>query len=408
MKRVFNKKTLSIVLVFTLVTGIFVGQTVVQGTKSQAKSVKDVAKEALLAKRAQVLRNNLKMNTQASENEVVRAIITLKAKSVADTNNVSEYNSKLKSKEEKIISKQKNLVKEVEKITGNEVVNQTAYLVNSISIDATRAQMKKIAKLEGVDTVYEASTYKTNMATAVDEGNVRNVWNTEEYGYTGEGVVVSIIDTGVNYKHQDMVLDTGVKNKYTKEEWENYIKEAYIKNKHNYVIEGFRKGKVPRAMVEKMYGAAIFYEDAANELIPEAYEKAYDECGEDIVSSPKIDVIQIEKGKPFIFTAEVALKPEVALGKYKGVKVDKIDVEVTDAEIEAEINTERENSARTIPVTDRAVKDGDMTVAKYIESVAKAEGCELDIVKFVRFATGEGLEKKNENFAEEVAKQMGQ
>ena len=234
MKRVFNKKTLSIVLVCTLVTGIFVGQTVVQGTKSQAKSIEDVAKEALLAKRAEVLRNNLKMNTEASENEVVRAIITLKAKSVADTNNVSEYNSKLKSKEDKIISKQSSLVKAVEKITGNEVVNQTAYLVNSISIDATRAQMKKIAKLEGVDTVYEASTYKTNMATAVDEGNVRNVWNTEEYGYTGEGVVVSIIDTGVNYKHQDMVLDDGVKNKYTKKEWEEKIVKLEVEHLRYY------------------------------------------------------------------------------------------------------------------------------------------------------------------------------
>ena len=118
-------------------------------------------------------------------------------------------------------------------------------------------------------------------------------------------------------------------------------------------------------MIEKMYGPAIFYEDAANEIIPEAYEKAVEECGEDIVSSPEIDVTQIEKGKPFIFTALVALKPEIKLGKYKGVKVDKADVTVTDEEVDAEINKERENNARNIEVTDRAVKDGDMTVLDF-------------------------------------------
>jgi len=100
-------------------------------------------------------------------------------------------------------------------------------------------------------------------------------------------------------------------------------------------------------------------------LLPDAYEKAYDECGEDIVSSPKIDVVQIEKGKPFIFTAEVALKPEVTLGKYKGVKVDKVDVEVSDADVDAAIDAERERNARSISVTDRAVKDGDQTVIDF-------------------------------------------
>lgn len=114
-----------------------------------------------------------------------------------------------------------------------------------------------------------------------------------------------------------------------------------------------------------MYGPAIFYEDAANELIPEEYEKALDECEEDIVSSPEIDVTQIEKGKPFIFTAVVALKPEVKLGKYKGVKVDKADTAVTDEEVDAQINKERENNARNIEVTDRPVKDGDMTVLDF-------------------------------------------
>ena len=149
------------------------------------------------------------------------------------------------------------------------------------------------------------------------------------------------------------------------EELEKALQNAFLKNKNKISIPGFRKGKVPRQIIEKMYGPAIFYEDAANEVIPEAYEKAMDECGEDIVSSPEIDVTQIEKGKPFIFTALVALKPEVKLGKYKGVKVDKADTAVTDEEVDAEINKERENNARNIEVTDRAVKDGDMTVIDF-------------------------------------------
>lgn len=149
------------------------------------------------------------------------------------------------------------------------------------------------------------------------------------------------------------------------EELEKALQNAFLRNKNKISIPGFRKGKVPRQIIEKMYGPAIFYEDAANELIPEAYEKAMDECGEDIVSSPEIDVTQIEKGKPFIFTALVALKPEVKLGKYKGVKVDKADTAVTDEEVDAEINKERENNARNIEVTDRAVKDGDMTVIDF-------------------------------------------
>lgn len=224
MKRNFNKKILSIVLVLALVAGLFGGYLVTKSNKASAKKNEASVKEKLIAERNKMHSSNLKMNTEASEKEVVRAIITLKADSVADTNNISDYNSKLKSKENKIISNQKALVKQVEKITGNEVVNQTAYLVNSFSIDATRKQMKKIAKLNGVDKVYEASTYKPTMATAVDEGNVRAVWDEKKYGYTGEGVVVSIIDTGVNYKHQDMVLDEGVKNKFTKAEWKEKIK----------------------------------------------------------------------------------------------------------------------------------------------------------------------------------------
>lgn len=149
------------------------------------------------------------------------------------------------------------------------------------------------------------------------------------------------------------------------EELEKALENAFKKNKNKISIPGFRKGKVPRQMIEKMYGPEIFYEDAANELIPTAYEKALDECEEDIVSSPEIDVTQIEKGKPFIFTAMVALKPEVKLGKYKGVKVEKADTEVSDEEVDAEINRERENNARNIEVTDRPVKDGDMTVIDF-------------------------------------------
>lgn len=149
------------------------------------------------------------------------------------------------------------------------------------------------------------------------------------------------------------------------EELDKAIDTAYQKNKNKISIPGFRKGKAPRKMIEQMYGKEVFYEDAANELIPGAYEKALEECTEDIVSAPQIDVVQIEAGKPFIFTAEVALKPEVTLGQYKGVKVDKINVEVSDEEVDAEIEKERERNARTITVEDRAVKDGDMTVIDF-------------------------------------------
>ena len=149
------------------------------------------------------------------------------------------------------------------------------------------------------------------------------------------------------------------------EELEKAIQSAYQKQKSKISIPGFRKGKVPRQIIEKMYGKEIFYEDAVNELIPDAYEKALDECEEDIVSSPQIDVTQIEAGKPFIFTATVALKPEVKLGKYKGVKVDKVDISVTDDEINEVVEKERDNNARNIAVEDRPVKDGDMTIIDF-------------------------------------------
>jgi len=149
------------------------------------------------------------------------------------------------------------------------------------------------------------------------------------------------------------------------DELEKAIEVAYQKNKNKISVPGFRKGKVPRAMIEKMYGKEVFLEDAANALIPDAYEKALDECEEEIVSQPKIEVVTVEAGKPFVFTAEVALKPEVILGKYKGIEVAKADTTVTDDEINAEIDKERESNSRTISIEDRAVKDGDMTVINF-------------------------------------------
>lgn len=144
------------------------------------------------------------------------------------------------------------------------------------------------------------------------------------------------------------------------EDFNNAIQKVYQKNKGKISMPGFRKGKAPLAMIEKMYGKGVFYEDAANELIPEAYAKEIENCELDIVSRPKIDVVQIEKGKTFIFTAEVAVKPVVTLGDYMGVEVEKTPVEVTDEEIQKEIDKERENNSRMIDVDDRAVENGDI------------------------------------------------
>ena len=134
------------------------------------------------------------------------------------------------------------------------------------------------------------------------------------------------------------------------EELEKAIQEAYKKQKGQISLPGFRKGKVPKHMIEKMYGTEIFFEDAANILISQEYPKAITESEVDIVSSPTIDITQIEKGKPFIFTAEVAVRPEVTLGKYMGVQVTKIDTSVTEEEILAEVERERESNAT--PSTD--------------------------------------------------------
>lgn len=149
------------------------------------------------------------------------------------------------------------------------------------------------------------------------------------------------------------------------EELEKALEAAYQKEKNKISIPGFRKGKVPRAMVEKMYGAGIFYEDAANTLMQQNYPAAVDESGIDIVSRPTVDVVQIEKGKPFIFTAEVAVRPEVTLGKYLGVTVTKIDTSVTDEEVDEALEKERNNNARTVSVTDRPVAEGDTAVIDF-------------------------------------------
>ena len=149
------------------------------------------------------------------------------------------------------------------------------------------------------------------------------------------------------------------------EEFNAAIEKAYQKNKGKINVQGFRKGKAPRAMIEKMYGVGIFFEDAANIIIPEAYDKAAKESGLDIVSRPEIDVVQIEKGKSFIFTATVAVKPEVTLGEYKGIKVEKTEVSVSDEEVTAEIDRVREQNSRTISIEDRAVADGDIAVIDF-------------------------------------------
>lgn len=170
------------------------------------------------------------------------------------------------------------------------------------------------------------------------------------------------------------------------EEVEKAIQAAYLKEKGKISLPGFRKGKVPRNMIEKMYGAAVFYEDAANTLIQENYPSAVEESGVDIVSRPTIDVVQIESGKPFIFTAEVAVRPEVKLGKYMGVQVTKIDTSVSDDEVAEALEKERNNNARTVSVTDRAVAMGDTAVIDFegfVDGVAfeggKGENHSLEI-----------------------------
>ncbi len=170
------------------------------------------------------------------------------------------------------------------------------------------------------------------------------------------------------------------------EEFEKAIQAAYNKSKNRINIPGFRKGKVTRQVIEKMYGAGFFYEDAANALIPGAYAKAADESGLEIVSRPVIDIVEIGHGKAFVFTAEVAVKPEVTLGAYKGIEVAKADLTVSEEEIAAELEKERKNNARTISVEDRAVENGDQIMLDFEGSIdgvpfagGKAENSPLTI-----------------------------
>ena len=171
------------------------------------------------------------------------------------------------------------------------------------------------------------------------------------------------------------------------EEFDAACEKAYQKNKKRISVPGFRAGKVPKAMIEKMYGKEVFYEDAANIIIPDAYEKTYDEAVKelDIVSAPKIEVVEMEAGKPFVFSAEVALKPEIKLGKYKGVEIDKIDVEVSEDEVNEAIEKERQNAARIVSV-EREVKSGDTVTIDFegfVDGVAfeggKGENYNLEI-----------------------------
>ena len=153
------------------------------------------------------------------------------------------------------------------------------------------------------------------------------------------------------------------------EDVEKAMQSAYQKAKGRISIPGFRKGKAPRKMIEQMYGKGVFLEDAVNALIPEHYSKALGECELEIVSQPKIDLVQTEPGKALIFTAEVAVKPEVTLGEYKGVEVPKSEIEVTDEEVEAEVKKEQEKNSRTINVEDRAAQLNDIVTIDFEGSV---------------------------------------
>ena len=167
---------------------------------------------------------------------------------------------------------------------------------------------------------------------------------------------------------------------------EKAIQGAYNKMKKSINIPGFRKGKAPRQLIEKMYGKEVFYNDAIDAMLPSAYSDAVEECGEEIVSHPQIDVVQIESGKPFVFTATVAVKPAVELGEYKGIQVEKAPIEVKDEEIEAQITKEREANSRTLTVDDRAVAQGDIVTLDFegfVDGVAfeggKGENYDLTI-----------------------------
>lgn len=148
-------------------------------------------------------------------------------------------------------------------------------------------------------------------------------------------------------------------------EFEKAIKDAFNKNKNRFNIPGFRKGKAPLAMVEKMYGVEVLYEEAANLILDKSYPDAAEESGLEIVSRPEIDLVQIEKGKDFIYTATVAVKPEVTLGEYKGIEVERAVVEVTDEDVENELKRVQNQNSRLLTVEDRPVQDGDQTLIDF-------------------------------------------
>ncbi|MGL5436724.1 MAG: trigger factor [Lachnospiraceae bacterium] len=149
------------------------------------------------------------------------------------------------------------------------------------------------------------------------------------------------------------------------EQFDEALKTSYNKNKNRFNIPGFRKGKAPQAMIEKMYGVGVLYEDAAGDIIDNTYAQNMEESGLEIVSRPEINVEQVEKGKCFIYTALVAVKPEVTLGEYKGIEVEKAKPEVTDEDIDAELKTVQEQNSRLLTIEDRAVADGDQTVIDF-------------------------------------------
>ena len=146
----------------------------------------------------------------------------------------------------------------------------------------------------------------------------------------------------------------------SEEEFEKAVQAAYMKQRQNIALPGFRKGKAPRKMIEKMYGAGVFFEEATDNLMPDAYARAVEESGLEIVSRPAVDIVQLESGKPFIFSAEVAVKPEVTLGEYRGLEVPKADLAVTDEEVIEELKKEQEKNSRAVDVDDRPVASGDM------------------------------------------------
>jgi len=190
------------------------------------------------------------------------------------------------------------------------------------------------------------------------------------------------------------------------EQFEAALKTSYNKNKKKFNIPGFRQGKAPQAMIEKMYGASVLYEDAANAIIDDTYAQMLDESGLDIVSRPEIDVEQIEKSKPFIYTAVVAIKPEVTLGEYKGIEVERARPEVTDADIEAELKKVQEKNSRLIVVEDRPVQDGDQTV---IDFEGFVEGVPFEGGKAEDYALTIGTHSFVDTFEEQlIGKKIGE